>query len=119
MDFKDFFIYLKEIISPDIVAFCAIIYFAFIKIFKFMAKLLGFANEWEDTKKTKEDIKNIKEDIKKVIEISGNTQKELHEVKNDVNAYKKRTHKIENQDIVLKKIVEENTAIMQKINNKL
>jgi len=59
MDLKDLFIYLKEIISPDIVAFCAIIYFAFIKTFKFMAKLLGFANEWEDTKKTKEDIKNL------------------------------------------------------------
>jgi hypothetical protein len=112
MDFKDILANLKDVISPDVLAFFAIIYFAFNKFFKAIAKLLGFKNEWEDMKK-------IKIDVEKVIDITNKTKQEVHEIKNDVNAYKKRTHKIENENIVLQKILEQNIALMEKINNKL
>jgi len=112
MDFKDFINQIKDVISPDVLAFFAIIYFAFNKFFKAIAKLFGFKNEWEDMKK-------IKIDVEKVIDITNKTKQEVHEIKNDVNAYKKRTHKIENENIVLQKILEQNIALMEKINNKL
>jgi|Laugrespbdmm15sn_2_1035079.scaffolds.fasta_scaffold121327_1 hypothetical protein len=112
MDFKDILANLKDVISPDVLAFFAIIYFAFNKFFKAIAKLFGFKNEWEDMKK-------IKIDVEKVIDITNKTKQEVHEIKNDVNAYKKRTHKIENENIVLQKILEQNIALMEKINNKL
>jgi hypothetical protein len=108
MDFKDILANLKDVVSPDVLAFFAIIYFAFNKFFKVIAKLFGVKNEWEDMKK-------IKIDVEKVIEITNNTKQEVHEIKNDVNAYKQRTHAIENEKHVLTGLVKSNMELIEKM----
>ena len=132
MDFK-FLEFLKEIINDALYTSIAKLAIAFYLGKKFIQFLIsGFnlayktkekANEYIELKKDvidlkKDNIENKERDLK--------THEILKELQGDVNAYKKRTHKIENENIANLKIIErstdaieKNTDLMEKINQKL
>lgn len=125
MDFK-FLEFLKEIINDALYTSIAKLAIAFYLIKKFIQFLIsGFnlayktkekANEYIELKKDvidlkKDNIENKERDLK--------THDILKELQQDVNAYKKRTHKIENENIALTKTLEKNTDLLEKLNNKL
>lgn len=132
MDFK-FLEFLKEIINDALytsIAKLAIVFYLSKKFIQFL--ISGFnlayktkekANEYIELKKDvidlkKDNIENKERDLK--------THDILKELQQDVNAYKKRTHKIENENIANLKIIErstdaieKNTDLLEKLNNKL
>ena len=132
MDFR-FLEFLKEIINDALYTSIAKLAIAFYLGKKFIQFLIsGFnlayktkekANEYIELKKDvidlkKDNIENKERDLK--------THEILKELQGDVNAYKKRTHKIENENIANLKIIErstdaieKNTDLMEKINQKL
>lgn len=132
MDFK-FLEFLKEIINDALYTSIAKLAIAFYLGKKFIQFLIsGFnlayktkekANEYIELKKDvidlkKDNIENKERDLK--------THDILKELQQDVNAYKKRTHKIESQDIANLKIIErstdaieKNNSLMEKLNQKL
>ena len=132
MDFK-FLEFLKEIINDALYASIAKLAIAFYLGKKFIQFLIsGFnlayktkekANEYIELKK---DVIDLKKDNLENKERDLKTHDILKELQQDVNAYKKRTHKIENENIANLKIIErstdaieKNTDLMEKINQKL
>ena len=132
MDFR-FIEFLKEIINDALYASIAKLAIAFYLSKKFIQFLIsGFnlayktkekANEYIELKKDvidlkKDNIENKERDLK--------THDILKEMQQDINAYKKRTHKIENENIANLKIIERSTDaiekninLLEKLNNKL
>lgn len=125
MDFK-FLEFLKEIINDALytsIAKLAIAFYCLKKVIQFIITGINIAfktkekaNEYIELKKDvidlkKDNIENKERDLK--------THDILKELQQDVNAYKKRTHKIENENIALTKTLEKNTDLMEKINQKL
>ena len=123
MDFK-FLEFLKEIINDTLYASIAKLAIAFYLGKKFIQFLIsGFnlayktkekANEYIELKKDvidlkKDNIENKERDLK--------THDILKELQQDVNAYKNRTHKIENENIANLKIIERSTDAIEKNNN--
>ena len=125
MDFK-FLEFLKEIINDALytsIAKLAIGFYCLKKVIQFIITGINIAfktkekaNEYIELKKDvidlkKDNIENKERDLK--------THDILKELQQDVNAYKKRTHKIENENIALTKTLEKNMDLMEKINQKL
>ena len=125
MDFK-FLEFLKEIINDALytsIAKLAIAFYCLKKVIQFIITGINIAfktkekaNEYIELKKDvidlkKDNIENKERDLK--------THDILKELQQDVNAYKKRTHKIENENIALTKTLEKNTDLLEKLNNKL
>ena len=132
MDFK-FLEFLKEIINDALytsIAKLAIAFYCLKKVIQFIITGINIAfktkekaNEYIELKKDvidlkKDNIENKERDLK--------THDILKELQQDVNAYKKRTHKIESQDIANLKIIERSTDaiekninLLEKLNNKL
>ncbi len=125
MDFR-FLEFLKEIINDALytsIAKLAIAFYCLKKVIQFIITGINIAfktkekaNEYIELKKDvidlkKDNIENKERDLK--------THDILKELQQDVNAYKKRTHKIENENIALTKTLEKNTDLMEKINQKL
>ena len=125
MDFR-FIEFLKEIINDALytsIAKLAIAFYCLKKVIQFIITGINIAfktkekaNEYIELKKDvidlkKDNIENKERDLK--------THDILKELQQDVNAYKKRTHKIENENIALTKTLEKNTDLLEKLNNKL
>ena len=123
MDFK-FLEFLKEIINDGLytsIAKLAIAFYCLKKVIQFIITGINIAfktkekaNEYIELKKDvidlkKDNIENKERDLK--------THDILKELQQDVNAYKKRTHKIESQDIANLKIIERSTDAIEKNNN--
>jgi len=132
MDFR-FIEFLKEIINDTLYASIAKLAIAFYLGKKFIQFLItGFNIAYKKKEEQKEDIQYKKDviELKKDVadlkkdnlenkERDLKTHEILKELQGDVNAYKQRTHKIENENIALIKTLEKNTDLMEKINNKL
>lgn len=139
MDFR-FIEFLKEIINDALYASIAKLAIAFYLGKKFIQFLItAFNIAYKKKEEQKEDIQYKKDVIelkKDVIDLKKDnlenkerdlkTHDILKELQQDVNAYKKRTHKIENENIANLKIIErstdaieKNTDLMEKINQKL
>ena len=125
MDFK-FLEFLKEIINDALYASIAKLAIAFYLGKKFIQFLIsGFnlayktkekANEYIELKKDvidlkKDNIENKERDLK--------THELIKDLQIELTAYKNRTHKIENDNTALNKLVEKNVQLLEKINNKL
>ena len=118
MDFK-FIEFLKEIIDDALYASIAKLAIAFYIGKKFIEFLIsGFNIAYKEKERRKEYIE-LKKDVADFKIEQKKTNEKLEAFGIDLNAYKKRTHKIENQDIANLKIIERNTDLMEKINNKL
>ena len=125
MDFR-FLEFLKEIVNDTLYASIAKLAIAFYLGKKFIQFLVsGFNIAYKAKEKQKEyiefkkDIIDLKKDNVENKERDLKTHEILKELQGDVNAYKKRTHKIETENIALTKTIERNTDLMEKINNKL
>ena len=132
MDFK-FLEFLKEIINDALYASIAKLAIAFYLGKKFIQFLItAFNIAYKKKEEQKEDIQYKKDVIelkKDVIDLKKDnlenkerdlkTHDILKELQQDVNAYKNRTHKIENENIALTKTLEKNTDLLEKLNNKL
>ena len=125
MDFK-LLEFLKQLINESVYGFISWIAISIyclqqiikliVKSFKFAFKTKQKADEYIGLKKDVEDVKkdnieNKERDLK--------THDILKELQQDVNAYKKRTHKIENDNTALNKLVEKNVDLLEKLNKKL
>ena len=125
MDFR-FLEFLKEIINDTLYASIAKLAIAFYLGKKFIQFLVsGFniaykakekQNEYIELKK---DVVDLKKDNVENKERDLKTHEILKELQGEVNAYKKRTHKIETENIALTKTLERNTDLFEKLNNKL
>lgn len=125
MDFK-FIEFLKEIINDTLYGSIAKLAIGFYLCKKFIQFLIsGFniafiakekQNEYIELQK---DVIDLKKDNVENKERDLKTHEILKELQGDVNAYKQRTHKIENENIALIKTLEKNTDLMEKINKKL
>ena len=73
----------------------------------------------KDVIELKKDVIDLKKDNLENKERDLKTHEILKELQGDVNAYKQRTHKIENENIALIKTLEKNTDLFEKLNNKL
>ena len=73
----------------------------------------------KDVIELKKDVADLKKDNLENKERDLKTHEILKELQGDVNAYKQRTHKIENENIALIKTLEKNTDLFEKLNNKL
>jgi predicted nuclease with TOPRIM domain len=124
MDFK-FLEFIKEIISDSVyasIAKIAVGFYCLKKLIQFAIKGLNLAfktkeisNEYAELKKDVADLKianieNKERDLK--------THKLIENLQTDLTAYKKRTHKIENENVALNKLVEQNVQLLQKINDR-
>lgn len=125
MDFK-FIEFLKQLINESVYGFISWIAISIyclqqiikliVKSFKFAFKTKQKADEYIGLKKDVEDLKkdnieNKERDLK--------THQLIKDLQIDLTAYKKRTHKIENDNMSLNKLVEQNVQLLEKINNKL
>ena len=125
MDFR-FLEFLKEIINDTLYASIAKLAIAFYLGKKFVQFLItGFNYAYKEKEKQKEyielkkDVVDLKKDNVENKERDLKTHEILKELQGDVNAYKKRTHKIETENIALTKTLERNTDLFEKLNNKL
>ena len=132
MDFR-FLEFLKEIINDTLYASIAKLAIAFYLGKKFIQFLItAFNIAYKKKEEQKEDLqfkKDVIELKKDVIDLKKDnlenkerdlkTHEILKELQGDVNAYKQRTHKIENENIALIKTLEKNTDLFEKLNNKL
>ena len=132
MDFR-FLEFLKEIINDTLYASIAKLAIAFYLGKKFIQFLItAFNIAYKKKEEQKEDLqfkKDVIELKKDVIDLKKDnlenkerdlkTHEILKELQGDVNAYKKRTHKIETENIALTKTLERNTDLFEKLNNKL
>ena len=132
MDFR-FLEFLKEIINDTLYASIAKLAIAFYLGKKFIQFLItAFNIAYKKKEEQKEDIqfkKDVIELKKDVVDLKKDnlenkerdlkTHEILKELQGDVNAYKQRTHKIENENIALIKTLEKNTDLFEKLNNKL
>ena len=132
MDFR-FIEFLKEIINDTLYASIAKLAIAFYLGKKFIQFLItAFNIAYKKKEEQKEDLqfkKDVIELKKDVIDLKKDnlenkerdlkTHEILKELQGDVNAYKQRTHKIENENIALIKTLEKNTDLFEKLNNKL
>ena len=132
MDFK-FIEFLKEIIDDALYASIAKLAIAVYIGKKFIEFLIsGFNIAYKEKERRKEyielkkDVADFKIEQKKTNEKLEKTNEKLEVFGTDLNAYKKRTHKIESQDIANIKIIErsniaieKNNDLMEKLNNKL
>lgn len=124
MDFK-FLEFIKEIISDSVyasIAKIAVGFYCLKKLIQFAIKGLNLAfktkeisNEYAELKKDVADLKianieNKERDLK--------THKLIENLQTDLTAYKKRTHKIENENVALNKLIEQNVQLLQKINDR-
>jgi hypothetical protein len=118
MDFK-FIEFLKEIIDDALYASIAKLAIAFYLGKKFIEFLIsGFNIAYKEKERRKEYIE-LKKDVADFKIEQKKTNEKLEAFGIDLNAYKKRTHKIENQDIANLKIIERSNDLMEKLNNKL
>ncbi len=132
MDFR-FLEFLKEIINDTLYASIAKLAIAFYLGKKFIQFLItAFNIAYKKKEEQKEDLqfkKDVIELKKDVIDLKKDnlenkerdlkTHEILKELQGNVNAYKQRTHKIENENIALIKTLEKNTDLFEKLNNKL
>ena len=132
MDFR-FLEFLKEIINDTLYASIAKLAIAFYlgkKFIQFLITAFNIAYKKKEEQKEdiqykkdvielKKDVADLKKDNLENKERDLKTHEILKELQGDVNAYKQRTHKIENENIALIKTLEKNTDLMEKINNKL
>ena len=125
MDFK-FIEFLKDIINESIyasIAKIAIGIYCLKKAIQFIITGINIAfktkekaNEYIELKKDvidlkKDNIENKERDLK--------THQLIKDLQIDLTAYKKRTHKIENDNMSLNKLVEQNVQLLEKLNKKL
>ena len=132
MDFR-FLEVLKEIINDTLYASVAKLAIAFYlgkKFIEFLITAFNIAYKKKEEQKEdlqfkkdvielKKDVVDLKKDNLENKERDLKTHEILKELQGDVNAYKKRTHKIETENIALTKTIERNTDLFEKINNKL
>ena len=132
MDFR-FLEVLKEIINDTLYASVAKLAIAFYlgkKFIEFLITAFNIAYKKKEEQKEdlqfkkdvielKKDVVDLKKDNLENKERDLKTHEILKELQGDVNAYKQRTHKIENENIALIKTLEKNTDLMEKINNKI
>ena len=132
MDFR-FLEFLKEIINDTLYASIAKLAIAFYlgkKFIQFLITAFNIAYKKKEEQKEdlqfkkdfielKKDVIDLKKDNLENKERDLKTHEILKELQGDVNAYKQRTHKIENENIALIKTLEKNTDLMEKLNNKL
>ena len=81
MDFKDLLNNIKEIISPEIIAFFAMFYFTINKLFKAFKKVMGVNNEYHEIKKKIDEFTKKIDEIEKKIDES---DKKNHQFKNQI-----------------------------------
>lgn len=125
MDFR-FLEFLKEIINDTLYASIAKLAIAVYIGKKFIEFLIsGFNIAYKEKERRKEYIE-LKKDVADFKIEQKKTNEKLEAFGTDLNAYKKRTHKIESQNIANIKIIErsniaieKNNDLMEKINNKL
>ena len=132
MDFR-FLEFLKEIINDTLYASIAKLAIAFYlgkKFIQFLITAFNIAYKKKEEQKEdiqykkdvielKKDVADLKKDNLENKERDLKTHEILKELQGDVNAYKQRTHKIENENIALIKTLEKNTDLFEKLNNKL
>jgi predicted nucleic acid-binding Zn-ribbon protein len=132
MDFR-FLEFLKEIINDTLYASIAKLAIAFYlgkKFIQFLITAFNIAYKKKEEQKEdlqfkkdfielKKDVIDLKKDNLENKERDLKTHEILKELQGDVNAYKKRTHKIETENIALTKTLERNTDLFEKLNNKL
>lgn len=118
MDFR-FLEFFKEIINDALYASIAKLAIAFYLGKKFIQFLISGFNLAYKTKEKANEYIELKKDVIDLKKDNLKTHDILKELQQDVNAYKKRTHKIENENIALTKTLEKNTDLMEKINQKL
>ena len=125
MDFK-FLEFLKETINDALytsIAKLAIAFYLGKKFIQFLITAFNIAfktkekaNEYIELKKDvidlkKDNIENKERDLK--------THELIKDLQQDLTAYKNRTHKIENDNTALNKLVEQNVQLLEKLNKKL
>jgi hypothetical protein len=122
MDFKDFINQIKELTDPAIFAIIAkfaILFYGVKILFKFIGKLLKVAfdskEKYEDYLQTKKDIEELKKASLENKERDLKTHKLLEAFQVDLNAYKQRTHAIENEKHALVDLVKSNMELIQKM----
>jgi len=122
MDFKDFINQIKELTDPAIFAIIAkfaILFYGAKILFKFIGKLLKIAfdskEKYEDYLQTKKDIEELKKASLENKERDLKTHKLLEAFQIDLNAYKQRTHAIENEKHALVDLVKSNMELIQKM----
>ena len=122
MDFKDFINQIKELADPAvfaIIAKFAILFYVLKIFFKFIGKLLKIAfdskEKYEDYLQTKKDIEELKKASFENKERDLKTHKLLESFQIDLNAYKQRTHAIENEKHALVDLVKSNMELIQKM----
>ncbi len=122
MDFKLFFEQIKQLTDPAIFAIIAkfaILFYGVKILFKFIGKLLKVAfdskEKYEDYLQTKKDIEELKKASLENKERDLKTHKLLEAFQIDLNAYKQRTHAIENEKHALVDLVKSNMELIQKM----
>lgn len=125
MDFK-FFELLKQIINESVyasIAKIAIGIYCLKKIIQFIIKGINIAfktkQKADEYIELKNDVADLKKDNIENKERDEKTHQLIKDLQIDLTAYKNRTHKIENANIALNKLVEQNVQLLEKINNKL
>ncbi len=125
MDFK-FIEFLKQIINESVyasIAKIAIGIYCLKKIIQFIIKGINIAFKTKEKAdeyiELKQDVADLKKDNIENKERDLKTHKLIEDLQQDLTAYKSRTHKIENANIALNKLVEQNVQLLEKINNKL
>lgn len=125
MDFK-FFELLKQIINESVyasIAKIAIGVYCLKKIIQFIIKGINIAfktkQKADEYIELKNDVADLKKDNIENKERDEKTHQLIKDLQIDLTAYKNRTHKIENANIALNKLVEQNVQLLEKINNKL
>jgi hypothetical protein len=122
MDFKQFLEQIKGLTDPAIFAIIAkfaILFYGVKILFKFIGKLLKVAfdskEKYEDYLQTKKDIEELKKASLENKERDLKTHKLLEAFQIDLNAYKQRTHAIENEKHALVDLVKSNMELIQKM----
>jgi hypothetical protein len=122
MDFKDFINQIKELADPAvfaIIAKFAVLFYGLKILFKFIGKILKIAfdskEKYEDYLQTKKDIEELKKASFENKERDLKTHKLLEAFQIDLNAYKQRTHAIENEKHALVDLVKSNMELIQKM----
>ena len=136
MDFR-FIEFLKEIINDTLYASIAKLAIAFYlgkKFIQFLITAFNIAYKKKEEQKEdiqykkdvielkeaqkKADLANEKRDLK-THEILNKLDEKVNKLEKDLNAYKDKKHDIETKNIANLKIIERNTDLFEKLNNKL
>lgn len=125
MDFK-FLEFLKQIINESVyasIAKIAIGIYCLKKIIQFIIKGINIAFKTKEKAdeyiELKQDVADLKKDNIENKERDLITHQLIKDLQLELTAYKNRTHKIENDNMALNKLVEQNVKLLEKINNKL